>query len=69
MQDLTGKYIVRAKSIGLLLAIEGAEYKCRSVLLLVDIVAMMSVLLGNLHELSCERLDIRSLLIDETESS
>jgi hypothetical protein len=32
-------------------------------------VAMMSVLLGNLHELSCERLDIRSLLMDETESS
>jgi hypothetical protein len=30
---------------------------------------MMSVLLGNLHELSYERLDIRSLLIDETESS
>jgi hypothetical protein len=32
-------------------------------------VAMMSVLLSNLHELSYERLDIRSLLIDETESS
>jgi hypothetical protein len=26
---------------------------------------MMSVLLGNLHELTCERLDIRSLLIDK----
>jgi hypothetical protein len=33
------------------------------------VVAMVSVLLGNLHELSYERLDIRSLLIDETESS